>query len=325
MLILAILFSLITLSREWTLNASASQSEPTPTLPNANGVHLAMPAPIATVSRSLDRYRTLPPRPTAIRTARPRRQPAPTTFLEPAAVQTADIQHLRSQQADTAPLVVTVDQRNDRNPVNLQTGPEDREVHRLTEGALETKAALELTPLNDSGSRSRSRGEPDQVSLASSAWLKSSVPASSRSLRLIRSQRDSQQTGTTSRLPRISDQVLVRRSLPTSIRIDIPLDVQVVPLEATGSPQLRQAPVKSFLHIENAESEWMVAFYRDQELVTLRPGHSFTARIDEPAVIWFDRGKAFGESRFSVTAGRYRFRITDQGWNLFAIPSTAEE
>lgn len=69
------------------------------------------------------------------------------------------------------------------------------------------------------------------------------------------------------------------------------------------------------VEIVNADTELTVAFLIENRIERLTPGESLTLN-QESVLLRFDRGGDYGESRQTLSIGRYEFRAESYGWTL---------
>ena len=69
-----------------------------------------------------------------------------------------------------------------------------------------------------------------------------------------------------------------------------------------------------------AETRAAVNYSLAGTVYTLEPGQS-ASHGEETQEIAFDRGGSFGEARYTLAPGTYRFVSTDHGWDLHSVTS----
>jgi hypothetical protein len=85
-----------------------------------------------------------------------------------------------------------------------------------------------------------------------------------------------------------------------------------------SSPPGRAADGASVTLINPRESGGPVRFLLNGRESVLRPGETQQLSADRTWLIEFHRGGDFGEARYTLTSGAYRFRVTGRGWELVA-------
>lgn len=84
------------------------------------------------------------------------------------------------------------------------------------------------------------------------------------------------------------------------------------PTPKSGGP----ASAKGLTIINPVNSGGAIRFLIDDQVVSLAPGESRTLPGETARKVRFHRGGTFGAAAYSLSAGRYQFQITQQGWTL---------
>ena len=65
------------------------------------------------------------------------------------------------------------------------------------------------------------------------------------------------------------------------------------------------------------DSGGTVSFAFDEDVITLHPGQARSVLNLKLRVVAFGSGGSLGEVKYTLSPGIYKFKVTDQGWNLY--------
>jgi len=106
--------------------------------------------------------------------------------------------------------------------------------------------------------------------------------------------------------------------VPLDVTPYIPDVVPVVPVIPDVTPVMVD-PQRAVITLLNpAETRTAMYYNLGSSQYTLEAGQS-VGHGDETQVIAFDRGGSFGEARYTLAPGTYRFVATDHGWDLHTV------